>query len=71
MWVDTVLGYDADIKKEFLELNERQTKTRTGTDLKNIRQQKPRMYATDGEECAIKTYKAYADLRKLFRYSVV
>ena len=63
MWGDIVLGYDVELKKEFLEFNERQTKTRTGIDLRNIRQQKPRMYATDGDECPIKTYKTYADLR--------
>ena len=63
MWGDVVHSYDTELRKEFLEFNERQTKTRTGVDLTNIRDQKPRMYATDKEDCPIKTYKAYADLR--------
>ena len=63
LWGDIVLCFDTELNKEYLEYNERQTKTRTGVDMRNIRQQKPRMYATDDEDCPILTYKKYANLR--------
>jgi hypothetical protein len=43
---------------EYLEYNERQT--RTGEDVRNVRDSKPRMYAVpDISTCSVKMYKAY------------
>jgi len=36
--------------KEYLEFDERQTKTRTGSDCRDIRAMPPKMFATDGSE---------------------
>ena len=37
MWGDIRLGFDLDENAEYLENNERQTKTRTGININNIR----------------------------------
>ncbi|MEW8546437.1 MAG: DUF3504 domain-containing protein [Candidatus Thiodiazotropha sp.] len=63
MWGDIQLGYDTELNLEYLEYNERQTKTRTGVDTRNIRPEKPRMYATGTERCPIQVYKSYDSLR--------
>ncbi|WAR15575.1 hypothetical protein MAR_005680 [Mya arenaria] len=63
MWGDIQLGIEGS--EEFLEFNERQTKTRTDSDTNNIRRQKPRMYATGTERCPVVTYKQYADHRPM------
>ena len=64
MWGDVKLCVDSELSCEYLEYNERQTKTRTGTDINNIRVQKPRMYATPGlDTCPVETYKVYASHR--------
>ena len=48
-WGDVKLKETAD-DKEYLEFNERQTKTRTGSDCRDIRAMPPKMFATDGSE---------------------
>ena len=48
-WGDVKLKETAD-GKEYLEFNERQTKTRTGSDCRDIRAMPPKMFATDGSE---------------------
>lgn len=63
MWGDVHLGFDTELNLEYLEYNERQTKTRTGVDIRNVRPEKPRMYATGTERCPIEVYKAYDSLR--------
>ena len=63
-WGDLQLCYDHDLQKEYIEFNERQTKTRTGEDISNTRKEKPRMYAELGHpRCPVATYKKYADKR--------
>ena len=50
--------------KEYLEFNERQTKTRIGTDCCDIRAIPPKMFATDeSEKDPIVVYKLYAQKR--------
>lgn len=64
-WGDVKLYYDSETKLEYLNYNERQTKTRTGIDINNIRDSPPRMYATPDNKarCPVETYKVYSDLR--------
>lgn len=57
------MGYDYVQQREYLEFLERQTKTRTGININNIRQENPRMYATGDNRCPVATYKKYADKR--------
>ena len=59
---DLTLAFDSELNKEFIEYNERQTKTRTGENVNNIRT-KPRMYATYDDRCPVATYKKYMDKR--------
>jgi len=62
-WGDVKLKETAD-GKEYLEFNERQTKTRTGSDYRNIRAMSPKMFTTDGsEKDPIVVYKLYAQKR--------
>ena len=50
--------------KGYLEFNERQTKTRTGSDCRDIRAMPPKMFATDGsEKDPMLVYKLYAQKR--------
>ena len=63
MWGDITLHNDTELNTEYLEYNERQTKTRTGVDLNNIRKEKPRVYANHTDTCPIEIYKKYADHR--------
>ena len=50
--------------KEYLELvKERQTKTRTGTDIKDVRTLNPKIFATNNEKCPVTLYKHYRSLR--------
>lgn len=62
---DIELRFDPELNKEYLVHNERQTKTRTGVDLKNTRTGQPRMYELpeNRERCPVTTYKIYADER--------
>lgn len=63
-WGDVKLKETAD-GKENLEFNERQTKTRTGTDCRDIRAMPPKMFAADGsEKDPIVFYKLYAQKRR-------
>ena len=62
-WGDVKLKETAD-GKEYLEFNERQTKTRTGSDCRDIRAMPPKMFATDGsEKDPIVVYNLYARKR--------
>jgi len=62
-WGDVKLKETAD-GKEYLEFNERQTKTRTGSDCRYIRAMPPKMFATDGsEKDSILVYKLYDQKR--------
>ncbi|KAK3101114.1 hypothetical protein FSP39_001042 [Pinctada imbricata] len=63
-WGDVRLAYDVELKKEYLEYNERQTKTRTGADV-SLYRNKPRMYAMaeNPQRCPIEVYKTYRDKR--------
>ena len=59
-WGDGKLKETAD-SEEYLEFNERQTKTSTGSDCRDIRVMAPKMFATDGsEKDPIVVYKLYA-----------
>ena len=50
--------------KEYLEFNERQTTTRTGSDCRDIGAMPPKMLATDGsEKDPVVVYKLYAQKR--------
>ena len=48
---------------EYLEYNERQTKTRTGENIVDIRQIKPKMFATGDTRNTVESYKLYASKR--------
>ena len=62
-WGDVVLKTDIN-NKEYLELvRERQTKTRTGADIKNTRTLNPKIYATQDGRCPVALYKLYKCLR--------
>ena len=66
-WGDVKLKETAD-GKECLEFNERQTKTRTGSDCRDIRAMPPKMFATDGsEKDPIVVYKLYAQTKEWFK----
>jgi len=57
-WGDLKLCFDNDANREYIEYNERQTKTRTGEDTSNTRKSKPRMYATNDKlKCPVMIYK--------------
>lgn len=61
-WGDVKLKTASD-GIEYLEVNERQTKTRTGQNLADIRKVPPRMYATGDDRCPVAVYKAYGQRR--------
>ena len=65
-WGDVQLKTGSD-GIEYLDLQERQTKTRTGTNISDVREITPKMYATpeDKERCPIELYKLYASKRPL------
>ena len=48
-WGDVKLKKTVD-GEEFLEFNERQTKTRAGSDCRDVRKNAPKLFATDGSE---------------------
>lgn len=65
-WGDIQLkeGISAGEAIQFLEFTERQTKTRTGENRRNIRPVKPRMYENKNKErCPVQLYKAFAQRR--------
>ena len=50
--------------KEYLEFNERETKTRSGNDPRNVRAIARKMFAVpNNEKCPVKAYKVYAEKR--------
>ena len=52
--------------QEYLEFNERETKTRSGNDPRNVRAIAPKMFAVPhNEKCPVKACKAYAEKRAL------
>lgn len=60
-WGDVVLKRDEQLQLDYLEYNERATKTRTGVDVTDSRACPPRMYATpdNPEKCPVSTYVLY------------
>ena len=62
-WDDVTLNKTAD-GVEFLEYNERQTKTRTGANVSDVRPFAPKMFATKGsEKDPVTVYKLSAQKR--------
>ena len=50
--------------QEYLEFNERETKTRSGHDPPNVRAIAPKMFAVpNNEKCPVKAYKVYTEKR--------
>ena len=50
--------------QEYLEINERQTKTRSRNDPRNVIAIAPKMFAVpNNQKCSVKAYKAYAEKR--------
>lgn len=50
--------------QEYLEFNERETKTRSGNDPRNVKAIAPKMFAVpNNEKCPVKAYKVYAEKR--------
>ena len=48
--------------QEYLECNERETKTRSGNDLRNVRAIATKMFVVpNNEKCPVNTYKFYAE----------
>ena len=63
-----IMWGDIQIKEangqEYLELQERQTKTRTGENVRDVRPVKPKMWASgDRERCPVMLHKLYASKR--------
>ena len=63
-WGDVTLKTSTD-GHEYLEFCERQTKTRTGNDPRNVRDVKPKLWANleNPERCPVQIYKIYAKKR--------
>ena len=61
-WGDAKLCQDSK-GKEYLEYNERQTKTRTGADTSNVRKVTPKMFSTGTERDPVAVYKIYREKR--------
>ena len=62
-WVDVKLC-QTSTGQEYLEFNERETKTRSGNDPRNVRAIAPKMFAaSNNEKCPVKAYKVYAGKR--------
>ena len=65
-WGDVKLKQTSDVKEYLKYLVERQTKTRTSSDLRDMRNIKPRMYSAPNllaERAAVRVYKIYANKR--------
>ncbi|XP_053383670.1 uncharacterized protein LOC128549916, partial [Mercenaria mercenaria] len=63
-WGDLKLHYDDDLKCEYTEYHERQTKTHTCEGIRIVRTSNARMYATAVENrCPVMIYKKYASKR--------
>ena len=63
-WGDVTLKRDSD-GREYLELRERQTKTRTGEDIRNVREVAPRAWENgeNPERCPVAAYKLFRSKR--------
>ncbi|CAG2186385.1 unnamed protein product [Mytilus edulis] len=61
-WGDVTLNTASDGTK-YLELNERQTKTRTGANVADVREVSPKIYGTNGDHDPIKYYEIYKSKR--------
>ena len=63
-WGDVTLKRDSD-GREYLELRERQTKTRTGEDIRNVREVAPRAWENgeNPEQCPVAAYKLFRSKR--------
>ena len=62
-WGDVKLHQTA-LGEDYLESNERQTKTRTGSDYRDVRTVPPKMFATDGsEKDPVADYKFFSEKR--------
>ena len=61
-WGDVKLCRDS-LEKEYLEYNERQTKTRTGADPSDVRKVTPKMFSTGVERDPADVYKLYCEKR--------
>lgn len=48
---------------EYIELNERQTKTRTGDNIRDVRKVTPKIFSVDGNRDPVKLYKLYSEKR--------
>ena len=63
-WGDVQLHQNTN-GEEFLEYSERQTKTRTGENPRDVRQTKPKMFSFPGsEKHPVAAYKLYAKKRQ-------
>ena len=64
-WGDIELKRDTNSNLDYVEFNERQTKTRTGEDARNVRDSKPRAYETPANKsrCPVEIYKEYRNRR--------
>ena len=62
---DIELRRDTNSNLDYVEFNERQTKTRTGEDERNVRDRKPRPYETPANKyrCPVGMYKEYSNRR--------
>ena len=62
-WGDAKLC-QTSTEQEYLEFNERETKTRSGNDPRNVKAIEPKMFAaSNNEKCPVKAYKVYAEKR--------
>ncbi|CAC5384033.1 unnamed protein product [Mytilus coruscus] len=61
-WGDVTLNTASDGTK-YLELNARQTKTRTGANVADVREVSPKIYETKGDHDPIKYYEVYKSKR--------
>lgn len=64
MWGDIEVGVDEDGDEYLVHKKERATKTRTGENVRNIRQFKPKAWNNSiGDRCPVNAYKLYAEKR--------
>ena len=61
-WGDVTIKVDSN-GQQYLEYNERQTKTRTGENTRNVRLLPPKAWATNDERCPVKLFNLYSQLR--------
>ena len=61
-WGDIKLHTTSD-GVQYIELNERQTKTRTGANITDVREVTPKFYESGGDNDPFKMYKIYAEKR--------